>query len=281
MVKPGDIVYLYHSERMKYLVEVPEKGHFSTHRGNIQFEDVLKQDLGGTVQTQMGFRFHILKPTLSDLEMKVRRTTTIVYPKDAGMMLLQTVIHPGARVIECGSGSGALTTILANFVRPGGRVFSYERRPEFSANSQANVKRYGLAEYCEFFVRDPEHEGFEQEEVDALLLDLPEPWTLVWASHRALKGGYALVAIVPTVEQVRKTVSALEIGGFARIRAKEMLERSILVRHSGIRPADRMVAHTVYLIFAHKVMLLPADPGARGAVRHQQAEEPSDDLAGS
>jgi len=281
MVKPGDIVYLYHSERMKYLVEVPEKGHFSTHRGNIQFGDVLKQDLGGTVQTQMGFRFHILKPTLADLEMKVRRTTTIVYPKDAGMMLLQTVVHPGARVIECGSGSGALTTILASFVRPGGRVFSYERRPEFSANSQANVKRYGLEEYCDFLVRDPEHDGFEQDEIDAVFLDLPEPWTLVRAAHQALKGGYPLVAIVPTVEQVRKTVSALEIGGFARIRAKEMLERSLLVRHSGIRPADRMVAHTVYLIFAHKVTVLSTDLGSEGAEGHRQAGEPSDDSPGS
>ena len=281
MIKPGDIVYLYHSERMKYLIEVPEQGHFSTHRGNIQFKDVLCQDLGGTVQTQMGFRFHILKPTLSDLEMKVRRTTTIVYPKDAGMMLLQTVIHPGARVIECGSGSGALTTILANFVRPGGRVFSYERRPEFSANSQANVKRYGLGEYCEFFVRDPEHDGFEQDEVDAVFLDLPEPWTLVRAAHQALKGGYALVAIVPTVEQVRKTVSALEIGGFARIRAKEMLERGLLVRHSGIRPADRMVAHTIYLIFAHKVAALADDPGTDRTGSSQQAEEPSGESPGS
>jgi tRNA (adenine57-N1/adenine58-N1)-methyltransferase len=281
MIKPGDIVYLYHSERMKYLVEVPEKGHFSTHRGNIQFEDVLSQELGGTVQTQMGFRFHILKPTLSDLEMKVRRTTTIVYPKDAGVMLLQTVIHPGARVIECGSGSGALTTILANFVRPSGRVFSYERRPEFSANSQANVRRYGLEQSCEFFVRDPEHDGFEQTDVDAVFLDLAEPWTLVQAAHQALKGGHALVAIVPTVEQVRKTVSALEIGGFARIRAKEMLERSLLVRHSGIRPADRMVAHTIYLIFAHKVAALLSDPVSAHARGQQQAEEPSDDSPGS
>lgn len=279
MLSPGDIVYLYHSERMKYLVEVPAKGHFSTHRGNIQFEEVLAQDYGGSVRTQMGFVFHILKPTLSDLEMKVRRTTTIVYPKDAGVMLLQTVLYPGARVIECGSGSGALTTILANFVRPEGRVYSYERRPEFSANARSNVVRYGLEEYCDFFVRDPEHEGFDQTNVDSVFLDLPEPWTLVPAAHRALKGGHALVAIVPTFEQVRRTVSALEIGGFARIRTKEMLERSMLVRHSGIRPADRMVAHTIYLIFAHRVTAPMAGSGDAGA--SQQTEEPSDDTLDS
>jgi tRNA (adenine57-N1/adenine58-N1)-methyltransferase len=195
----------------------------------------------------------LLRPTLSDLAMKVKRTTTIVYPKDTGMMLLGTVVHPGARVIECGSGSGALSVILANFVRPDGRVFSYERRPEFSANARENVKRYGLEEYCEFKVADPELGGFEEKDVDAVFLDLPEPWTVLRAAHDALKGGHSLVSIVPTFEQVRKATSVMEMEGFARIRVKEMMERGILVRASGIRPADRMVGHTIYLIFGHKV----------------------------
>ena len=146
-----------------------------------------------------------------------------------------------------------MTTILANFVRPDGRVYSYERRPEFSANAKANVARYGLAAFCEFFVRDPEHEGFEQSGVDAVLLDVPEPWTLIGPAHKALKGGNALVSIIPTVEQLRRTVSAMEMQGFARIHVKEVLEREMLVRTTGIRPADRMVAHTVYLIMGNKV----------------------------
>ena len=168
-------------------------------------------------------------------------------------MLLQSAIQPGARVIETGSGSGALTTVLATFVRPSGRVYSYERRPEFSVNARDNVRRYGLDEYVEFFVCDPEHEGFAQTGIDSILLDVPEPWTLLRPAHRALKGGFPVIAIVPNVEQVRRTVSTLELEGFARIRTREMLERSILVRPSGIRPADRMVAHTVYIITAQKI----------------------------
>ncbi len=259
MIKPGDRVFLYHSEKMKYLVEIPEKGQFSTHRGQIDYQDVVGKEYGCCVKTHMGIRFHVLKPTLADLEMRVKRTTTIVYPKDIGMMLLETILFPGARVIETGSGSGALAVVLANYVRPEGRVFSYERRPEFSENARANLTRYGLEEFCEFFVSDPEHDGFQQTDVDAVYLDVPEPWTLVEPAHRALKSGYALVTIVPTVEQVRKAVSALEIGGFARIRCREMFIREMFVRPSGIRPADRMIGHTIYLIFAHKVERLKAE----------------------
>jgi tRNA (adenine57-N1/adenine58-N1)-methyltransferase len=244
---------MYNSEQMKYLVQIPEKGRFSTHRGHIEYASVIGRDWGDEVQTHLGFGFHLLRPVLSDLAMKVARQTTIVYPKDAGAMVMLTLVQSGMRVIECGSGSGALTTILASLVRPGGRVYSYERRPEFSTNARENVRRYGLEEYCQFFVRDPEHGGFEQSDIDTIILDVPEPWSLLPAAHSALRGGHPLVAIVPTVEQVRRTVSAMELTGFSRIRVQEILERHILVRPSGIRPADRMVAHTIYIIAGHKI----------------------------
>jgi len=269
MIKPGEFVLLYQSERINYLVMVQEKGSFSTHRGQLRFDEILTHDYGDAIRTHLGFLFFLLRPGLADLSIKVKRTTTISYAKDAGMMLLRTVVFPGARVIETGSGSGGLTTILANFVRPDGRVYSYERRPEFSANARQNLARYGLDKYCEFFVRDPENEGFEQSDVDAVFLDVAEPWTLVAAAHKALRGGNVLSAISPTFEQVRKTVSAMEMQGFTRIHVEEMLERQLLVRTSGMRPADRMVAHTVYLIFGHKVneaglatVAMPEEPEA-------------------
>jgi tRNA (adenine57-N1/adenine58-N1)-methyltransferase len=252
MLKPGDFVLMYNSERMKYLLEVRQSGRFSTHRGWVEFSEVAGKEFGDSVKTQLGCRFWLLRPTLADLMLKVKRTTTIVYPKDAGVMLLETAVFPGARVIETGSGSGALTTMLATFVRPQGKVYSYERRPEFSANAQANVRRYGLEQYCEFFVRDPEQEGFEQSEVDAVFLDVPEPWSLVKPAYQALKGGYPLVSIVPTAEQLKRTFVALESAGFARVRAVEMLKRDMLVRAGGTRPADRMIGHTVYMVMGHK-----------------------------
>ncbi len=257
----NEMVLLYHSERMKYLVCVPKTGRFSTHRGYLEFADVQARDWGDKVSTQYGCDFWLLKPTLADLALKVRRTTTIVYPKDTGYVLLETMVFPGARVVECGSGSGAMTTILASFVRPDGRVYSYERRPEFSENARQNVTRQGLERYCEFFVRDPESEGFDQEDVDAVFLDVPEPWTLVRSARRALRGGNPLAAIIPTAEQLARTVAALEVEGFARIRVNELLKREILVRSSGVRPADRMIGHTVYIVLAHKTNA-PAGTGA-------------------
>jgi tRNA (adenine57-N1/adenine58-N1)-methyltransferase len=275
MIQSGDQVILYNSERMNYLVTVQPKGSFSTHRGQLRFDEIAGREFGDAIRTHLGFLFYLLRPGISDLAMKVKRATTIVYPKDVGTMLLSAAVFPGARVIETGSGSGALTTILANFVRPDGRVYSYERRPEFSANARANVDRYGFSAVCEFFVRDPEHEGFEQSDVDAVLLDVPEPWALVAAAHKALKGGNALVAIVPTVEQVRKAVSAMEMQGFARIHVKEVLEREMLVRTTGIRPADRMVAHTVYTIVGNKVN----EPGLAGVAMPETASDSPRDEA--
>ena len=274
MIQNGDQVILFHSDRINYLVTVQPKGSFSTHRGQLPFDQIAGREYGDAIRTHLGFLFYLLKPGLADLAMKVKRATTIVYPKDVGTMLLSAAVFPGARVIETGSGSGALTTILANFVRPDGRVYSYERRPEFSANARANVVRYGLDPFCEFFVRDPEQGGFAQSDVDAVFLDVPEPWTLVGPAHKALKGGHVLVSIIPTVEQLRKTVSAMEMQGFARIHVKEVMERQMLVRTTGIRPADRMVAHTVYLILGNKVN----QPGLAGvAVPEPDRDRPRDE----
>lgn len=252
MLNIGDLIFLYHSERAKYLITVQEKGSFSTHKGNIPFAELLEKDFGDMVKTHMGFPFYILKPTLADLAMKVHRTTTIIYPKDAGLMMLKSFVYPGARVIETGTGSGALTTILATYVQPNGKVYSYEARAEFSDNAKANVKKLGLLDYVEFYVRDVEKEGFDQQEVDAVFIDLPEPWIAVKHAYDALKGGHSLVSLSPNTEQIRKTKAVMELEGFVRIQALEILERELLVRITGTRPTERMISHTAYLIFAQK-----------------------------
>jgi len=252
MLKAGDLVLFYHNERAKYLITLQEKGSFSSHKGNISFPEVLQKDYGDVVNTQIGTSFHILKPTLADLSMKVRRTTTIVYPKDAGLMILQSFVFPGAKVIECGTGSGALTIILANFVRPSGKIYSYEARQEFSDNAKSNVAKVGLSDYVEFFCADVEKEGFKQTGVDAVFIDLPEPWTAIKPAYDALKGGHSYVSLSPNTEQVRKTKTVLELEGFVRIKIIEILERELLVRITGTRPTERMISHTAYLVFAQK-----------------------------
>lgn len=253
MLKPGDTVLLYHGEKTKYLITLSVKGAFSTHRGNIPFETIMQHDYGDTVKTHLGETYHLLKPTVADRQKKVKRTTTIVYPKEAGMMLVRTMIAPGARVVEVGSGSGALTSILATFVRPEGRVFSYEARADFSENAKHNIRTLGLLDYVDFKVRDVAQEGFDETDADTVIIDVPEPWDIVPHAHRALKGGCPMVSLSPTVEQVRRTKAVMELAGFARIKAVELLERELLVRPSGCRPAERMISHTGYLLFGHKI----------------------------
>lgn len=254
MIKPSDFVFLYHDERTSYLISLPQKGVFSTHKGNIDLSEIKGKEYGESVKTHLGKVFYLLKPAWADIEKKVRRTTTIIYPKDAGWMLLKTRISPGSRVIEAGTGSGAFTIILANLVRPKGRVYTYEKRQEFLNNAKRNIEKIGLSKYVEFFCRDVEKEGFSQEDVDALFIDLPEPWGVIAHSHKALKGGHFLISISPTIEQVQKTVSTLELTGFTRIRVVELLERELLVRVGRTRPKERMVSHTAYLLSAQKIV---------------------------
>ena len=253
MLKPNDIILLYSGEKGSYLLTLPEKGFFSTHKGNISYSEILGKDYGDAVKSHTGYVYYILKPNLADLAMKVKRTTTIVYPKDAGLMLLRTIVFPGAKVIEVGGGSGALATILANFVRPDGKVYSYEVRKEFIDNARANLQRFGLDSFVEWIEADVEKQGFSHEEVDAVFIDVPEPWGIINWAHKALKVGHCLVSLSPTVEQIKKTKSVMELEGFTRIQVVELLERELLVKFTGTRPRERMVSHTAYLIFAQKI----------------------------
>jgi len=267
MLKPTDLVLLYNSEKANYLLSLPQAGTFSTHKGNINLGEILGKEYGDAVKSHTGDVFYLLRPTIADLAMKVKRTTTIVYPKDAGMMLLRTIIFPGAKVIEVGGGSGALTAILANFVRPQGKVYSFEVRKDFLENARANIKRFGLEEWVCFIEADVAKQGFSLKEVglntawaDAVFIDLPEPWGVINFAHQVLKGGHSLVSLSPTVEQIKKTKSAFELAGFTRIRAVELLERELLVKFSGTRPRERMISHTAYLLFAQKINQGPRKP---------------------
>ena len=145
--------------------------------------------------------------------MKVKRKTQILYPKDIGIILTRANIFPGARVIESGAGSGALTTALANFVRPNGKVYSYDRNEEFLENAKKNVEKYGLSEWVEFKLREVT-DSYDEKEVDFVMIDIGSQWDLIDAAYKALKGGSRLATICPTFEQLTKTVFTLEEKGF-------------------------------------------------------------------
>jgi tRNA (adenine57-N1/adenine58-N1)-methyltransferase len=183
--------------------------------------------------------------------MKVRRKTQILYPKDIGILLTKTHIFPGAKVIESGIGSGALTTALANFVRPNGKVYSYERNEEFLENAKKNLEKNGLDKWVEFNHLEVSDE-FPEKNVDFVMIDIGSPWELIDAAYKSLKGGCRLATICPTFEQLTRTVFTLEEKGFINIESMEILLRRILVRRGKTRPEQRMPSHTGWLVFATK-----------------------------
>jgi tRNA (adenine57-N1/adenine58-N1)-methyltransferase len=188
--------------------------------------------------------------------MRVRRHTQIIYPKEAGYLLLKMNLYSGQRVIEAGSGSGALTLAMARAVMPNGRVYSYESRPEMQRNAIRNLQRVGLTDYVDFRIRDIA-EGFEESGVDALFLDVRTPWDYLAQARQALKGGGFFGALVPTTNQVSDLVAGLERHNFGNIEVEEMLLRAYKPVPERLRPADTMVGHTGYLLFARNVEIEP------------------------
>lgn len=251
MIKQNDLVLLYKDERRNYLLKI-SGGRLHNDFGYIDIQNVIGKEFGDYVETNLGHKFFILKPTLDDMVMKIKRMTQILYPKEIGMILVKTNIFPGAKVIECGVGSGALTTALANFVRPTGKVYSYERNPEFMENARKNIERYGLAEYWE--VKNQEiTDEFGEKEADFVMVDIGSQWDLVPAAYKSLKGGCRMAAICPTFDQLTKTVFTMEETGFTNIETMEILVRRILVRRGKTRPEQTMPSHTGWLVFGTKI----------------------------
>jgi tRNA (adenine57-N1/adenine58-N1)-methyltransferase len=178
-----------------------------------------------------------------------------LYPKDIGYALFQLGIGNGDRVLEVGTGSGALTSALARGIAPDGQVFSYEMRPEFLRAAKANVEKAGFGSLVTFHNKDPT-EGFEEKEADAVVVDLGDPWRMVGAAWRALIGGGLLAGFTPTINQLEKLALALREGGFMILEAVELLMREFKTEAGKVRPETRMIGHTAYVTIARK--LLPA-----------------------
>ena len=255
LVEEGGDVLLYLDARMSYLVRVRRGERFHTHRGFILLDELLGKSFGEVVLSNLGHRFIILRPTIYDYLMKSLRSTQILYPKDIGLILVYSAVGPGSRVVEAGTGSGALTTALASFVRPDGRVYSYDVRSEFQRRASSNLERAGLLEFVDLKAGDVS-QGIEERDVDAIVLDLATPWAVVPKAKEALKGGGILVSFSPTIEQVVKTVSALEEEGFVDIETVESFLRRIKVKAGETRPETLMVGHTGYVTRGRKTQVV-------------------------
>jgi len=246
----GDRVLLVDSKRRRHLVVLSEGGEFHSHAGVLRHEDLLGADEGVTVRTTMGARLTALRPTLADYVLEMPRGAQVIYPKDLGPILIHADIFPGARVLESGVGSGALTMTLLRAVGPTGVVHGYELRDDFAARAQRNIAQLlGDDLPLTVEVRDV-YDGIDVDGLDRVVLDLPEPWRVVPHAEKALLPGGILLAYLPTILQVARLREALDDSPFGMAQTLEVLQRTWHVDGQSVRPDHRMVAHTGFLTHA-------------------------------
>jgi tRNA (adenine57-N1/adenine58-N1)-methyltransferase len=251
----GDRVLLTDNRKRRHLVTLVEGGQFHTHAGVVDHDALIGSPEGVTVRTSRGARLVAVRPTLSEYVLEMPRGAQVIYPKDLGPILMLADVFPGARVLESGIGSGALTTALLRAVGPTGRVTGYELRDDFAERAVRNVHGFlGTDVPLDVEVRDA-YEGLDATDLDRVVLDLPEPWRVVKHAVGALRPGGLLVAYLPTILQVGRLREELADAPFGMAETIEVLQRGWHVEGQSIRPDHRMVAHTGFL--THARLLVP------------------------
>jgi tRNA (adenine57-N1/adenine58-N1)-methyltransferase len=253
--RPGERALLVDSKGRRYLVMLTEGASFQTHAGSLAHAELIGAEEGVIARTSLGARLQAVRPTLAEYVLKMPRGAQVVYPKDIGPILVLADIFPGARVLEAGIGSGALTMALLRSVGPAGTVIGYEIREDFAVRAQRNVESFlGPDQPLTVELRDV-YEGIEPETagpdgLDRVVLDLPEPWRVVKHAEGVLRPGGILLSYLPTIGQVTRLREELAGSAFGMAETLEVLQRSWHVEGQSVRPDHRMVAHTGFLTTA-------------------------------
>jgi tRNA (adenine57-N1/adenine58-N1)-methyltransferase catalytic subunit len=265
-LQDGEQVLLIDQRGKRHLLFLRKSETFHSDRGWISHDAVIGQPEGSWVRSSMGLRYLAFRPTLAEFVLEMPRGAQVIYPKDLAMILFWADVYPGCRVLEAGMGSGALTLALLRAVGPEGHVVTYEQRDEFARRALANI-HMRMGEVTNLTVRlGPVEDGLGDEEaVDRVLLDLPEPWKLTGSVGRVLRPGGIFLSYVPTIIQSHQTSEALrEDRHWALVETFETLVRPWNIDGLSVRPFHRMVAHTGFLTVARRVVP-DGGPGTRAA----------------
>ncbi len=250
----GDLAELVGLRHKRFILKLEAGAAFHTHRGIVYHDTLIGKPWGSQVFSHNGAPFFLLLPSLADLLRELPRSSQILYPKEIGFILVTMGIGEGQHILEAGTGSGALTSAFAFNVGKAGHITSYDVREDMQKTAARNLDRLGLRERVTLKQRNIE-EGFDETGVDALFLDVPNPYDYIAQARSALKAGGFFGSILPTVNQVEKLLIALRQNDFAFIEVCEILLRYYKAEPTRLRPTDRMVAHTGYLIFARPVII--------------------------
>jgi len=251
----GDRIQLTDPKGKLYSFTIVPGKEWHTHKGWITHDDLIGLPEGSVVSTTAGLKFTAFKPLLADYVLTMPRGATIVYPKDAAMIVGLADIYPGARVLEAGVGSGALTISLLRAVGEKGYVHSVERRADFAENARSNVDAYFEAPPANWKldVGDLQDQSFESE-FDRVILDMLAPWECVDIAARALRPGGVFMSYVATTTQLSATAEAIkEDGRFTEPESSETLVRGWHHEGLAVRPQQRMIGHTGFLIQSRRM----------------------------
>ena len=253
LFREGDHALIIDRKGRRYLVQLRSSDTFQSHIGNFAHDDLIGQEAGTWVTTALGHKLLALKPTMADFIRLMPRIATVVYPKDLGAIITYGDIFPGARVLEAGTGSGALTMALLRAVGEQGQVISYDVRTDMMERARTNVGAMFPTHSNLTLKLGDVYEGFEEDNLDRIVLDLPEPWRVVpHASERLVPGGI-LLSFLPTVLQVHElTQASRQQKTFQLIETIEVIMRPWSVEGRSIRPSHRMIGHTGFITTAHK-----------------------------
>jgi tRNA (adenine57-N1/adenine58-N1)-methyltransferase len=248
----GERVLLIDPKDRRYLITLVVGATFHTHAGVLSHDDMIGLTEGRTITGSTGRSFLALRPTLSDVVLKMPRGAQVIYPKDLGAILIAADIGPGQRVLEAGVGSGALSMTV---LRAGAEVVGYELREDFAARARANVAAaLGPDASYRVEIRDVT-EGIDETDLDRILLDMPEPQKVVDPAATALRPGGILLCYLPTINQTALLRQALDesAGRFGLAETQEVMRRTWHVEARSVRPDHRMVGHTGFLTTARRL----------------------------
>jgi len=251
LIAEDSFVLVYRDRRRRWLVRPKDTPKLHTHLGILDVSALVGKEYGMTVTTTLGDELTILKPTIEDMVMKLARKTQVIYPKDLGLISVKLGIHAGSRVVETGTGSGATTALMAYLVQPNGMVYTYDLNAEFQEVAKKNIEKLGLTQFVTFKVADSRL-GFGEQDMDAGILDVGDPWDVIGSMRASLKPSAPMAVITPTTNQAERLVAKMKEEGFVGLETVEILLRHLEARVGMTRPSNIMVGHTAYLTFGRR-----------------------------
>jgi tRNA (adenine57-N1/adenine58-N1)-methyltransferase len=253
-LRAGDNVLLIDRKEREYLRLLKPGARVHIRGGSMLADDLIGMPEGTTILNSAGEPFLVLRPTFAELIPNLPRKAQVIYPKDIGLILLWGDIGPGTRVVEIGTGPGALTMALLRAVGPTGLVVSYEAREDFCEMARSNVTRFhGEAPNWVLKLGDASL-GIEEKNFDRMVMDLAEPWLMLDIAAGSVRPGGVLIAYLPTVMQVKQFVDQARLRGFGAVQVMETLTRFWHVKGLSIRPQHRMVAHTGFVVVCRRIV---------------------------